>query len=262
MVHAGDPRKSVARRGRRLALGLAGSLVGLVVAAWSGGASAGPPFLTDDPEPTDPGHWELYAPVEAAGRGSDFAGSAGIEVNYGAAPGLQLTAALPEGYARSNGKWHSGAADVELAVKYRFVQDEHLGLQIAAFPGITLPTGTHNFSAGKVTALLPLWFQEDVGHWSFFGGGGRAINPGEGNRDYWTGGIAASRELGKHWLLGVEADRDGADEAGGAASTSLGAGAIYRLKAPFKLLASAGPTLVDHHGGTLFHAYLALGIDY
>ena len=24
-------------------------------------ALAGPPFITDDPEPVDPGHWEVYA---------------------------------------------------------------------------------------------------------------------------------------------------------------------------------------------------------
>ena len=24
---------------------------------------AGPPFLTDDPEPTEKGHWEIFAPL-------------------------------------------------------------------------------------------------------------------------------------------------------------------------------------------------------
>ena len=31
-------------------------------------AVAGPPFLTDDPEPTETGHWEIHAPaLDAAG---------------------------------------------------------------------------------------------------------------------------------------------------------------------------------------------------
>jgi hypothetical protein len=52
-------------------------------------AWAGPPFLTDDPEPTETGHWEIYAPlVEAEGQGSSFEGSAGVEINYGAAPNV------------------------------------------------------------------------------------------------------------------------------------------------------------------------------
>jgi hypothetical protein len=42
-------------------------------------AQAGPPFLTDDPEPTETGHWEIYAPsLEASGKGRDYAGGAGV----------------------------------------------------------------------------------------------------------------------------------------------------------------------------------------
>ena len=45
-------------------------------------AHAGSPFLTDDPEPTETGHWEIYAPVFAAeGSGSAFQGSFGAEIN-------------------------------------------------------------------------------------------------------------------------------------------------------------------------------------
>lgn len=29
-------------------------------------AWAGPPFLTDDPEPTETGHWEIYGPSSRA----------------------------------------------------------------------------------------------------------------------------------------------------------------------------------------------------
>ena len=43
----------------------------LATPAW-----AGPPFLTDDPEPTDLHHWEIYAPLfEASGRGADYGGA-------------------------------------------------------------------------------------------------------------------------------------------------------------------------------------------
>jgi hypothetical protein len=64
-----------------------------------GAAVAGPPFLTDDPEPTDAGHWEIYAPLlEAEGRGANYEGSVGVELNYGGAKDLQLTVALPVDY--------------------------------------------------------------------------------------------------------------------------------------------------------------------
>jgi hypothetical protein len=94
---------------------------------------------------------------------------------------------------------------------------------------ISLPTSTHDLGSDHVTVLLPIWGQKDFDHWSIFGGGGYAINPGAGNRNYWTGGIAISREVSDTILIGIEADRQGADEMGGRASTSLGVGAILQL---------------------------------
>lgn len=224
---------------------------------------AGPPFLTDDPEPTETGHWEIYGPyVEADGRGGDFGGSTGVELNYGAAKDLQLTVGLPAAFAHDASGLQWGSGDLELSAKYRFFHDEKSGVQIAAFPGVTLPTASHGLGAGRVTAFLPVWGQIDSGKWSVFGGGGYAINPGAGNRNYWSGGIAVSRQVTNRLLLGVEADRQGADTIGGNGSTSFGIGAIWQLKAPFRLLASGGPTFEDHNGGAGFHMFAALGLDF
>lgn len=226
-------------------------------------AHAGPPFLTDDPEPTETGHWEIYGPLfEAAGQGDAFDGSAGVELNYGAAKDLQLTVGLPAAYTHDGTGWRWGAGDLELSAKYRVIHDEAAGLSIAVFPGVTLPTASNGMGAGRVTALLPVWGQKDFGPWSVFGGGGYVINPGPGNRDYWTGGIALTRQLGEKVLLGLEADRQGADAIGGSGSTSLGAGAIVQLHKPFRLLFSGGPTFDDSGGKAGFHAFVALGIDY
>lgn len=237
------------------------ALMGILMtstAAW-----AGPPFMTDDPEPTDTGHWEIYAPmVEASGRGAEFEGSAGIEVNYGPLPDLQITVELPRAYRHDKKGWQHGAGDVALSAKYRFYHDDKAGFSIAAFPGMTLPTARKGLGGGKVTALLPVWAQKDFGPWSIFGGGGYAINPGAGNRDYWTGGIAVSRRMGERMTVGVEADRQGPDQKGGRASTSLGFGGIYKIGGPFRLLASGGPTFSDGGGRADFHGFVALGVDF
>ena len=124
-----------------------------------------------------------------------------------------------------------------------------------------MPTASKGLGASHVTALLPVWAQKDIGKWSVFGGGGYAINPSIGNRDYWTGGIAVSRQFGDKLLVGLEADRQGPDVVGGHSSTSLGIGAIYDLPGPLRLLTSAGPTLKDH-GGQGFHFFAAIGIDF
>lgn len=226
-------------------------------------AFAGPPFLTDDPEPTDTGHWEIYGPLfEADGKGAEYEGAVAAEFNYGAAPDVQITLELPLAYSHDASALKTGFGDVAISAKYRFFHDEDQGLSIAAFPGLTLPTATNGFGGGKVTALLPIWVQKDSGPWSIFGGGGYAINPGAGHRDYWTGAVAISRQMTPKLLLGIEAEQQGADTIGGSGSTSLGAGAIYQLKAPFRLLASGGPTFEDKGGASGFHVFLALGMDF
>jgi hypothetical protein len=227
-------------------------------AAW-----AGPPFLTDDPEPTETGHWEIYAPlIEGEGLGKDYEGSVAAEFNFGAAPDVQVTVGVPIGYSHDTTGSEWGAGDLAVSVKYRFYHDEAAGLSIAAFPGLTLPTASNNMGNTKTTAFLPVWFQKDTGAWSVFGGGGYAVNPGAGNRNYWTGGIALSRQMSSKLLIGIEADRQGADSVGGSASTSLGLGVIYQLQAPFRLLASGGPSFGDEGGPARFHAFVALGIDF
>jgi hypothetical protein len=81
-----------------------------------GPALAGPPFRTDDPEPTDTGHWEIYAPLaEASGRGSDHEGSLGAELNYGAAANLQLTIGLPVSYVHDASRYRWDQGDLELS---------------------------------------------------------------------------------------------------------------------------------------------------
>src|SRR5689334_18599739 len=77
------PAPAAERRGRRarpLRRRAGSALAGTLAVAVAQAAFAGPPFLTDDPEPTDTGHWEIYAPAfDASGKASDYEGSAGAE---------------------------------------------------------------------------------------------------------------------------------------------------------------------------------------
>jgi hypothetical protein len=199
--------------------------------------------------------------IEAEGSGEEFEGALAVEINYGAAKDVQLTIGVPAAFSHDSSGSRWGAGDLEASVKYRFYHDEASRLQIAFFPGVTLPTARQGLGADHFTALLPVWAQQDVGQWSIFGGAGYAINPGRLNRDYWTGGVAVARNVGDRFLIGVEVDRQGPDLIGGRAETSLGLGAIYDLRGPLRLLASGGPTLEDG-GAKGFHSFLALGVDF
>jgi hypothetical protein len=67
---------------------VAGALLGLLVHP----DVAGPPFVSDDSEPTDTGHFEIYTFDNATNARAGTTGEAGIDFNYGTAPDLQLTA--------------------------------------------------------------------------------------------------------------------------------------------------------------------------
>ena len=232
------------------------SLAGAAAPAW-----AGPPYLTDDPAPTDLGHWEIYAFTAAEGRHSDVDADAGLDLNYGAFKNVQLTATLPLGFSHEPGEgWRSGTDDVELAVQYRFINDEHSGLSAAIFPRVFLPTAARS-PGEKTRLLLPLWLQKDFADGtSLFGGGGFTINSGTGNRDFWQAGLAVTRDVCKTISIGGEITRQGSDRVGGTAQTSAGIGSIVQLNDHYALLFSGGPTWADHRTG--YHAYAALGLNF
>ena len=232
------------------------------LAAIAAPAIAGPPYNTNDPAPTDTGHWEIYLFTQAGGSGSAFDDDTGVEFNYGPAKDLQISAAIPLSFAHDPiGGWRSGLGDIETGVKYRFINDERSGFSAAVYPKAILPTSSLA-SHQRTRFFFPLWMGKDfAGGTSLFGGGGYMVNPGSGNRDYWTGGVALTHRFGRRLQLGAEVNRQGADSVGGRPSTSMGLGAILDLKGPFRLLASGGPTWIDG-GGCGFHAYAALGLDF
>ena len=92
-------------------------------------ARAGPPFVTDDPEPVDLGHWEVYAFSDGAvGRGDASGVGPSIEVNYGAAPNLQLHLIGNLAYDDpAGGPAVMGPGDTELGIAHRYEEfdDNH-----------------------------------------------------------------------------------------------------------------------------------------
>ncbi|HEX2764331.1 MAG TPA: hypothetical protein VHM92_10905 [Allosphingosinicella sp.] len=224
-------------------------------------ASAGPPFLTDDPVPTDLAHWEIYAFAGGDGRHSTVDADLGLDLNYGAVKDVQLTATLPLSFAHVPlSGWKSGTGDLELGVKYRFFHDDARGLSAAIFPRAILPTAGHS-SNGKTRFLLPLWVGKDfAGGTSLFGGGGYMINPGAGNRNFWQGAVAVTHDLGKRRSLGVEIAHQRADTRGGTAQTRAGLGSTIHISGPASLLVSGGPTWSDHRRG--YHFYAAVGFGF
>jgi hypothetical protein len=242
-------------------MGVIARLFGAAAMAMSATAAfAGPPYATDDPEPTETGHWEIYSFAAGTEADGSFDGAAGVDLNYGPVPNVQLTATLPIDFSRDGGT-HAGPGEVELGVKYRFLSNEAAGISVAIFPRLILPTAGRRFGTGHAQLLLPVWAQEDFGPWSLFGGGGYTINPGAGNRDFWQSGLALTRTVTPRLSLGAEITHQSPDAVGARSTTALGVGGIYRVAGPFSLLFSGGPAF-EHRGGTGVNAYAALGLTF
>jgi hypothetical protein len=229
--------------------------VALAVAALaSARALAGPPYVTDDPEPTDTGHWENYHFVMGAGREYE----SGLDLNYGGAKDLQLTAVIP---IKTEDDWRSvGLGEIELAAKYRFLHQDEKGWMpdVAVFPNITLPTGPH--ATGHATFFLPVWAQKDLDKWSVFGGGGYTINPGAGQKNYWLGGLAVTRQITDAITIGPEVYVQTASETRAQSLTGVNLGVAYKLTKHWSLLAAGGPQFEGHDRRAM--GYVALKLDY
>jgi hypothetical protein len=200
-------------------------------------ALAGPPYVADDPEPTDYKHFEIYTFTAGTATRGDIGGASGIDFNYGAAPDLQLTATLPIGFDNpAAGNASFGPTNIELAAKYRFLHQDSFGLDVSVFPRVFLPSPTKNIGINTASLLLPVWVQKDWnGGWSAFGGGGCVINPDAAQDFCLTGGVVTYQLLPK-LQLGVELFHQTADSSGTPAATSVGLGARYDINDTYHLL--------------------------
>jgi hypothetical protein len=231
------------------------------VASVATAAQAGPPYLTDDPVPTDPGHWEIYGFTAGEAFRSDLDEDAGLDLNYGPVKGVQLTATVPLSFRHEAiDGWRSGTGDLELGMKYRFIDSEKNGFSAAIFPRAIFPTASHS-PGEKTRFLFPLWLGKDFpGDTSVFGGGGYEINPGAGNRNFWEAAVAVTHDLNKTLSMGGEAAWQQPDTVGGTNQTRAGVGGIYKFSEHYSLLVSGGPTWAEHRTG--YHFYAAIGANF
>ena len=204
-------------------------------------AFAGPPYLTDDPQPTDLGKYEIYLFAGGSSAMDGSGGAGGIDFNYGAASDLQLTAVLPLAWDNPNGGPAAASlGNIELAAKYKFLHQEDFGVDVAFFPRVFLPAGSAAVGERHVSLLLPLWIGRSWGAWSTFGGGGCTLNHGGGSQNFCRLGWTVTDQIAPRLQIGVEVYHQTADSIGGRASTGVGLGAVYDLNENFHLLASLG----------------------
>jgi hypothetical protein len=227
-------------------------------------AVAGPPYVTDDPEPTDTGHWEIYNYTQATQMGRETLGESGFDINYGGAKDLQLTLVVPYEWDANGHSDRGGLGDIQLGAKYKFIHQDDKGWlpDVSVFPHLMLPTSNGFFGNGRASFFLPLWAEKDMGPWSTFGGGGYTWNPGPGNRNYWLFGWAVTRKVTDKLTLGGELYHQTADVAGQKDLTGMGLGFQYQMLQHWAVIGSGGPALQDQTDRRQGFGYLALEFTY
>lgn len=227
------------------------AFLAVALAARCGPALAGPPFVTDDPEPVDYRHFEINTALQGVDRDHGRSGALpGLDINYGLAPEVQahLGLALPFDQAPDQ-PLHYGYGDTELGVKWRFVDEAGDGWrpQVALYPAVELPTGSagRGLGSGYSRAFLPLWLQKSFGAWTIDGGGGYWLNRHGDNRDYWMGGLLLQRRVADDLSLGGEVFGQGRDSDGDRISAGFNLGGTFDIDDTSHILLSAGSGLRD-----------------
>jgi hypothetical protein len=248
-----------------IAVARVGALLGVGLAF--GTASAGPPFVTDDPEPVDFQHFEIniagIGNFTAAGRQGVLPG---IDANYGLVEDVQLHLGIVDAFDKPGVRSaRYGYGDTELGLKYRFVEADDDGWrpQLALYPILELPTGSQakQLGTGELRIFLPVWIQESFGPWTSYGGGGYWINPGNAEtseKNYWFAGWTLLRQFDENWSLGGEIfwqSPDGQETATGAGFTL---GGEYDIDGTYHILFSAGRNLEDPTRFNALSTYLGL----
>jgi hypothetical protein len=206
-------------------------------------AAAGPPYVTDDAEPTIAGSWEInvfHAGTTSAETGFE---QAGVSVSYGLMDDYELNATVASAFSQAKGTPDvSGFGDISIGAKIRLLHQTYSWVDVAITPSISFPTHSdavlgHN----GVVPSLGVAAEKDWGDWSVFGGGSCTFPGDNFSQDYCLIDAAVEWQVTPTLQIGGEIYHATPGARLGLHTTGVGVGATYDLSAHYHLLISAGP---------------------
>jgi Putative MetA-pathway of phenol degradation len=221
-------------------------------------SQAGPPFVTDDPEPPPPGGWEINVPfILECTPGKTEMDTPLFDLNYGL-PDIQLKLEFPIEIVNEDSKgMQAGAGDSLIGVKWRFLNNEQSQFQLGIYPQMWASTGDHSrrLSEGRVAFVLPFVAQKSWEKWTLYGNVGYWWQTGAETHDYVYAGEVLEREINERLTLGVELFGNSPKEHGGRSDFAFNVGGALKLSTHLNLLFSSGRGIV---GDTHAMAYIGL----
>ena len=230
------------------------SLAGSLFAAAHLHAQAGPPYLTDDPDPVELHHFEMYA--FSLSDSSQHAGTSwqapSYEMNFGIAPRIQFHFVLPIGsFYAPDGTRSFAVGDTELGLKAKLLSESKYIPETGLFPFLELPTGSvsKGLGVGKTWYRVPVWFKKgfEDDKWTEYLGGGEAIVPQTGYDNYPFAGFLSQHKFTEKLVLGVELFGHGAEgdrTVAGDRAILMNGGGYYAFGDHFQLLFAGGHSVV------------------
>lgn len=227
----------------------------LSISASKAHAQAGPPYLVDDPDPVPYRHFEAYIfslSDSARTVGTAWQGPPSYEMNYGAAPRLQLHFVIPFVYNYApGGTITRGIGDTELGAKLKLIDESKLFPETGIFPFVELPSGdaSKGLGVGKIWYRIPLWLKKGFANdkWSIYAGGGETIVPQDGYRDFPFAGTLLQHKFTDKLVLGLEFYGHGHEGDPGTAperSVLADFGGYYAFSDHFQFLFAGGHSVV------------------
>jgi Putative MetA-pathway of phenol degradation len=221
-------------------------------------AQAGPPFVTDDPEPPPPGGWEINVPfILERTAGNTEMNAPLFDFNYGL-PNVQLKLEFPVAIAHEDSSGTAaGAGDLLLGVKWRVLNNEQSQLQFGIYPQLLLPTGDHSrgLGDGGSAFVFPLLAQKNWEKWTLYGNVGYWWQTGAETRNYVYAGAVLEREINERLTLGVELFGNSPKERAGRSELAFNIGGTWKLSKHINLLFAGGRDIV---GDTTAMGYVGL----
>jgi hypothetical protein len=220
---------------------------------------AGPPFHTDDPEPVDLHHWEFYCASQIMRDHDGISGTAPhFEINYGIFQETQIHVIVPFSFNHPlTGNSEYGPGDVELGLKYRFVNETSSAPQIGIFPLIEIPSGNADkgLGAGTTQFFFPVWLQKSWGRWTSYGGGGCLFDLTSCPINSWFIGWEGQRDLSQVITIGAEVFSTIVPFESQENELAFNIGAVLNFNDRHHFLFSAGRDMIGHNDLSLYAAY-------
>jgi hypothetical protein len=211
---------------------------------------AGPPFITDDPEPVPFKHWEFYlSSIDYFQSDSKSGTLPHFEVNYGVLPNIQLHLQIPLNYLSEGNKFDYGYGNTEIGAKIRFLNLAKSKIQLGVFPVFQIPTvQNENFSSSHIQSFLPVWIQKTRKKLTTYGGAGYCFNSGSDNQNWQFVGWEAQYDFTQKLTLGGEVFYKTAATEGTKDYFGFNLGGFLNFTEHFHFIFSVGQTITGEKG--------------